>query len=118
MGGNVVMLYAGLRPERIRRLVNLEGFGMPRTKPTQAPKRLLQWLDELKTPATLRVTFLAAAAGTTLALVSAPGQADDRVLLELRLVLDTGPRQLHRGVAGGAAGVGFGQLEVLVFDLA
>ncbi|RTL52111.1 MAG: alpha/beta fold hydrolase, partial [Rhodocyclaceae bacterium] len=29
MGGNVAMLYAGVRPERIRRLVNLEGFGMP-----------------------------------------------------------------------------------------
>jgi pimeloyl-ACP methyl ester carboxylesterase len=54
MGGNVVMLYAGVRPERIRRLVNLEGFGMPRTKPTQAPKRLLQWLDELKNPALMR----------------------------------------------------------------
>jgi pimeloyl-ACP methyl ester carboxylesterase len=54
MGGNVVMIYAGLRPERIRRLVNLEGFGMPATKPAQAPKRYLQWLDELKTPAELR----------------------------------------------------------------
>ncbi len=54
MGGNVVMLYAGLRPERIRRLVNLEGFGMPATAPDQAPKRLLQWLDELKRPAELR----------------------------------------------------------------
>ncbi len=54
MGGNVVMLYAGVRPERIRRVVNLEGFGMPRTKPTQAPKRLQQWLDELKQPAQMR----------------------------------------------------------------
>ena len=54
MGGNVVMLYAGVRPERIRRLINLEGFGMPRTTPTQAPKRLLEWLDALKTPARMR----------------------------------------------------------------
>ncbi|MBL8308510.1 MAG: alpha/beta hydrolase [Rubrivivax sp.] len=54
MGGNVVMSYAGLRPARIRRLVNLEGFGLPRTQPRQAPKRLLQWLDELKTPQALR----------------------------------------------------------------
>ncbi len=54
MGGNVVMLYAGIRPERIRRLVNLEGFGMPLTKPSQAPKRYLQWLDELKERAELR----------------------------------------------------------------
>ena len=48
MGGNVVMLYAGTRPERIRRLVNLEGFGMPATRPAQAPTRMGQWLDELK----------------------------------------------------------------------
>jgi pimeloyl-ACP methyl ester carboxylesterase len=54
MGGNVVMSYAGVRPERIRRLVNLEGFGLPETQPEQAPKRLLQWLDELRTPAELR----------------------------------------------------------------
>ncbi len=54
MGGNVVMSYAGLRPQRIRRLVNLEGFGLPATKPHHAPKRLVQWLDDLKTPQALR----------------------------------------------------------------
>jgi pimeloyl-ACP methyl ester carboxylesterase len=54
MGGNVAMAYAGVRPSRVRRLVNLEGFGMPRTRPDQAPKRLAQWLDELKTPSPLR----------------------------------------------------------------
>jgi pimeloyl-ACP methyl ester carboxylesterase len=48
MGGNVVMLYAGSRPERIRRLVNLEGFGMPTTKPSQAAGRYAKWMDELK----------------------------------------------------------------------
>jgi len=48
MGGNVVMLYAGVRPERIRRLVNLEGFGMPATTPDQAPARYASWMDELK----------------------------------------------------------------------
>jgi pimeloyl-ACP methyl ester carboxylesterase len=54
MGGNVAMSYAGVRPERIRRLVNLEGFGMPEAQPHQAPKRLAQWLDELRQPAQLR----------------------------------------------------------------
>ena len=49
MGGNVVMMYAGVRPERIRRLVNLEGFGMAVTRPSQAPGRMGQWLDELQT---------------------------------------------------------------------
>ena len=48
MGGNIVMLYAGVRPERIRRLVNLEGFGMPATTPDQAPGRFANWMDELK----------------------------------------------------------------------
>jgi pimeloyl-ACP methyl ester carboxylesterase len=48
MGGNVVMMYAGARPDLIRRLVNLEGFGMASTRPSQAPGRLGQWLDELQ----------------------------------------------------------------------
>jgi pimeloyl-ACP methyl ester carboxylesterase len=50
MGGNVVMGYAGVRPQRVGKLINLEGFGLPATKPQQAVKRLVQWLDELKTP--------------------------------------------------------------------
>ena len=54
MGGNVVMSYAGVRPQRIRRLINLEGFGMPAAKPQDAPARLEQWLDELKQPQELR----------------------------------------------------------------
>ncbi|AVS84731.1 alpha/beta hydrolase [Paracidovorax avenae] len=49
MGGNVAMAYAGVRPSRIRRLVNLEGFGLPATEPAQAPARYAQWLDELRT---------------------------------------------------------------------
>lgn len=48
MGGNVAMTYAGVRPARVRRLVNLEGFGLPATAPAQAPGRLTQWLDELQ----------------------------------------------------------------------
>jgi pimeloyl-ACP methyl ester carboxylesterase len=48
MGGNIAMLYSGSRPQRIRRLVNLEGFGMPGTKPEQAPRRYAKWIEELK----------------------------------------------------------------------
>jgi len=54
MGGNVAMSYAGVRPQRIRRLVNLEGFGLPDVSPAAAPERLARWLDELKAPPTLR----------------------------------------------------------------
>lgn len=48
MGGNVAMMYAGVRPERVRKLVNLEGFGLPATRPAQAPTRYAQWIDEIK----------------------------------------------------------------------
>jgi pimeloyl-ACP methyl ester carboxylesterase len=48
MGGNIAMLYAGARPERIRRLVNLEGFGMPASRPAQAPGRYAKWIEQLK----------------------------------------------------------------------
>ena len=54
MGGNVVMSYAGVRPQRIRRLVNLEGFGLPETAAEQAPAKLAEWLDDLKAPQQLK----------------------------------------------------------------
>ncbi len=54
MGGNVVGLYAGVRPERVAKLVILEGFGLHPTEPTQAPGRYAKWLDQDKAGATLR----------------------------------------------------------------
>lgn len=54
MGGNVAMLYAGVRPRRIRRLVSLEGFGLPATRAEQAPGRYADWLDQLAAPQALR----------------------------------------------------------------
>jgi pimeloyl-ACP methyl ester carboxylesterase len=54
LGGNVAALYAGARPARVAKLVNLEGFGMAPTQPEQAPKRYARWLDELREPPRLR----------------------------------------------------------------
>ncbi|HEY7238469.1 MAG TPA: alpha/beta hydrolase [Burkholderiales bacterium] len=54
LGGNVAVLYAGIRPQRVARLVNLEGFGMAPTRPEQAPKRYARWLNELHEPPMLR----------------------------------------------------------------
>lgn len=54
MGGNVVSMYAGVRPGRVARLINLEGFGLPTTSPAQAPRRMASWLDELKAPPQMR----------------------------------------------------------------
>lgn len=50
MGGNVANLYAGVRPERVRRLALLEGFGLPRTEASGAPARYAKWLDEIADP--------------------------------------------------------------------
>ena len=54
LGGNVAALYAGIRPQRVAKLVNLEGFGMAPTRPEQAPRRYARWLNELHEPPTLR----------------------------------------------------------------
>ncbi len=50
LGGNVVMLYAGVRPARVRRVVSLEGFGIPRENADRAPAKLAAWLDALAAP--------------------------------------------------------------------
>ena len=54
MGGNVACLYAGVRAERIAKLVNLEGFGLRGNDPSQAPGRYAKWLDELAEPPRFR----------------------------------------------------------------
>lgn len=54
MGGNVACMYAGIRPERLAWLVNLEGLGLPSTTPDQAPERYAEWLDLLREPVTPR----------------------------------------------------------------
>ena len=48
MGGNVASLYAGVRPERVERLVNIEGFGLPRISADKAPERYREWLEQLR----------------------------------------------------------------------
>jgi pimeloyl-ACP methyl ester carboxylesterase len=54
MGGNVANLYAGIRPERVGKLVLAEGFGLPPTKADKAPERYAKWLEENRNPPTLR----------------------------------------------------------------
>ena len=54
MGGNIANLYAGIRPERIGKLVLAEGFGLPPTQADKAPERYLKWLEEMRDPPTLK----------------------------------------------------------------
>jgi pimeloyl-ACP methyl ester carboxylesterase len=54
MGGNAAGLYAGARPERIKKFISLEGFGMPATQADKAPTRYRLWLHELHGPASFK----------------------------------------------------------------
>ena len=54
MGANIAGLYAGVRPPRVARLINLEGFGLPTTQARMAPGRYAKWLDELREPPAMR----------------------------------------------------------------
>src|SRR5205085_4888 len=49
LGGNIVMQYAGVRPERVRRVVSLEGFGIPGETAANAPTKIAKWLDTQRT---------------------------------------------------------------------
>lgn len=50
MGANVAVMYAGIRLERLAWLANLDGIGLPRTQPSEAPERYERWLNELAAP--------------------------------------------------------------------
>jgi len=50
MGGNIALMYAGIRPERVRRVICIEGFGLSRTRPEQAPGRYREWLEQVREP--------------------------------------------------------------------
>jgi pimeloyl-ACP methyl ester carboxylesterase len=54
MGGVIGSMYAGIRPERVARLVSMEGLGLARHAPDQAPVRYGQWLDQLKESSSFR----------------------------------------------------------------
>ena len=54
MGGNIAVTYAGLKPERIAKLVTLEGLGLARSASEDAPDRLVRWMDSLRKPPSFR----------------------------------------------------------------
>jgi pimeloyl-ACP methyl ester carboxylesterase len=53
LGGNVALMYAGLRPGRVRSVVSLDGFGIPREGPDVAPAKFTAWLNALEDPPVL-----------------------------------------------------------------
>lgn len=54
MGGNVALIYAGVRPNRVRKVVALDAFGLVDRKPEEAPGRYEKWLTEMRAPMLFR----------------------------------------------------------------
>ncbi|MBS1226777.1 MAG: hydrolase [Proteobacteria bacterium] len=48
LGGIVASLYAGIRPARVARLANLEGFGLWVAPADAAPARWARWLEQMR----------------------------------------------------------------------
>ena len=48
MGAQIVSLFAGLRPARVKKLACLDGLFLPDMEPALVTKRFRRWLDELK----------------------------------------------------------------------
>jgi pimeloyl-ACP methyl ester carboxylesterase len=50
LGGNVALLYAGVRPAAVGGVVSLDGFGLPAEDAATAPDKITRWLDALRGP--------------------------------------------------------------------
>ncbi len=48
LGGIVAGVYAGIRPQRVSRFANMEGFGLWVSAPGETPDRLEKWLQQIR----------------------------------------------------------------------
>lgn len=49
MGANVAGLYAGIFPERVQSFINVEGFGLADSDPSNAPANYQRWITQSRT---------------------------------------------------------------------
>ncbi len=54
MGGNIALMYAGIRPARVTSIVAIDSFGLADKAPEEAPGRYEKWLRELAAPTSVR----------------------------------------------------------------
>ena len=47
MGGNIVLTYAGINPQRVSRVLSLDSAGLPPSEPSEAPNKYRQWMREI-----------------------------------------------------------------------
>ena len=55
MGGNIALMYAGIRPERVKRVLSLEGIGMMPSDPGEAVGKYRQWMQQILSNAPSKV---------------------------------------------------------------
>jgi len=79
MGANVAGLYAGVFPERVAALVNIEGFGMPDSDPRNAPANYRAWIEKSRSGPVWR-TYNSLSELSTKIRAASPRLPDDRAL--------------------------------------
>lgn len=94
LGGNIACVYAGLRPDRVARLVSIDGFGLKHREADEAPDHLRLWLDASRRRPAERVYADAAEMAERLR------KANPRLTQERAQFL---AREVARPVAGGFA---------------
>jgi len=47
MGGNIALMYSGISPHRVARVLSLEALGMAPTQSADAPNKYRQWMQEI-----------------------------------------------------------------------
>ena len=55
MGGNVAVMYAGIQPHRVAKVMSLEALGMSRTEANEAPEKYRRWLREITSDASTKI---------------------------------------------------------------
>lgn len=55
MGGNIVLMYAGIQPQRVKRVLSLESAGAMATTSTETPDKYRRWLREILSDEPARV---------------------------------------------------------------
>jgi pimeloyl-ACP methyl ester carboxylesterase len=66
LGGNIACIYAGVRATRVKTLVSLDGFGVPKGSAAQAADKLNKWLDAIISGESIRAYDSLAAVATRL----------------------------------------------------
>lgn len=54
LGGNIALLYAGVRPNRVSQVVAVEAYGRGDADPERAPEQLAGWLEQFSRPMRFR----------------------------------------------------------------